>query len=878
MPYGWKIEYNGDDISDKVTGFSITANLESYCREMSLDIADRAFYDGLDFSQISEEPEIEIFSKVEDTYISQGLFFIERPAIASTVQSDILQGVWGRSITAKLSDPFAPKVNKVWDSKTTFFSVCEEMCNLAGVTWDEAYSGINDYVMLGNTYEADGRYPIDVITELAGFAGALVTTDGAGHVCIKRIDYAPASADATITDVDIVSISETPEWPEFGNRVKITPTGSVSGYSLELTIPDACLPADGETRIKLYARVKDAEGTPVDGLVVSWSDDGDGASLLYDESNTQQIRIGREQQRASNYYSVKVDFPPSVVDGVWAYSDVARKTNLAAAGYSLSGNTIQLRAKLAYCDQLLVIDYRSAGIAVNFLQAGTVPEDVIVTAGLAGETDTGTVYIDNPCQCPASISLRASPADIHIGEVAVLLVYMEDSGPVLTGRTVYMTELGSVAHGTLLWAGARLGKVTIQNEETAAINEVTGVTQCELSMYPDSVTSIYETTEDENGNKIPTGNNLYASNDGKTVSLTAALISGTPLLAEYVAAGAAVNRFEGAVLGTANLKAWADSSREAGLEATCEVKVADETSEGTETRVIHRGEGDEFDEKKQPEPAPECAPENVSDVPTDNALAGRFADAEAKGCTCEAICNQEFEIFGTTQGYDGASYRKIPDIVINEFSQPEGTPGYWEKYNELKTAALAECMDKCRECTIPLAWGSNPETIAPGTSVLVEVTGGKGPFWWTVSGSSGFHLAQNGASESRTNLLIADGYACGTATITVTDECGFDVTGYVRSTAGVWTLVEQDGRFFTSSTAWQSVIATLISGRYKYQAQWCYMNPSDPQPAYNCDARCPVSSRCGNDCDTPISPPLPAYSPLYSVLCCCQTRYYIWDC
>ena len=850
MPYGWKIEYNGDDISDKVTGFSITASIESYCREMSLDIADPDFYANLDFSQVAEDPEIEIFTRVSDDYVSQGLFFIERPALAATIHSDLLQGVWGRSITAKLSDPFAPKINKTWDEKTTFFAICQEMCELGGLVWSDIYSDIDDFIVYANAYEAENAYPIDVITELAGLAGALVTTDGAGHVCIKRIDYAPASADATITDVDIVSISETPEWPEFGNRVRITSTGSVAGYSLDLTIPDACLPADGAARTKLFAQVKDSEGFPVDGLVVSWSDDGDGASLLYSKSNTQVIRIGREQQRASNYYSVKVDFPPSVVDGVWAYSDVGRRTNLAASGYSISGNTISLEAKLSYCDQLLVIDYRSAGIAVNFLQAGTVPEDVTVTAELEGEADTGVVYIDNPCQCPPALTLRAVPTSILIGDISALLVYMEDSGPVTTGRTVYMREISETSHGSLSWDAARLGQVAIENEESAAINEIAGTTQCELSMYPAAVSSIYIMAEDDDGNAIPTGDNLYSSYAGKVVNLNTALTSGAALLANYTAQGAALNHFTGEALGTAEIQAYVKTTREAGTEATAAIKVVDELSETDEGSQFHAGPGGDdepFDEKDKPEESALCAPENVSGFPTDDGLAGRFEDAVAKGCTCEAICNQEFETFGTTQGYGGADYRKISDIVINDYSQPEGTPGYWEKYEELKQAALSNCLEACTTCGTPLAWGSNPETIAPGTSVIVEVTGGKGPFFWVASGT-GFRLAQPGASDSRTNLLIAESYACGSATITVTDDCEFEAVGYVRSTTGVWCQTQYCYPSFQGNGYTASIINS-VTGKYRYSAYWCYLVFANPCGVTDCKI---VN---GVTCPTPLTPP-----------------------
>ena len=392
MPYGWKIEFNGVDISGKISRFSITADLESYCREMTLDIADADLYSGLDFTQIPETAEIEIFTRTQSEWVSQGSFFIERPAIESSTRSDLLQGVWGRSITAKLGEPFAPKVSKRWEEKTTFFNICAEMCGLAALTWDEAFSDIDDFVIYAGTYETEGAYPIDVIAGLAGFAGAVATTDRMGHLCIKSFDYVPSEVDVTITDDDIAEISESPEWPEFANRVRITPTGALAGYAITLLIPDPCLQADGASRTKLFARVIDEQGEPVDGLVVDWSIKSSNAALASATSNTQEILISGERQRATNFYTISVDFPPSWVDGVWAYSDHARRHNLAAGGYSLSGNTIILHEKLSFCDQSLVITYRSAGIAVNYIQAGSVAEDVSINVDVEGETAEGKVF------------------------------------------------------------------------------------------------------------------------------------------------------------------------------------------------------------------------------------------------------------------------------------------------------------------------------------------------------------------------------------------------------------------------------------------------------------------------------------------------------
>ena len=379
MPYAWKITLDSVDISDKVSRFSITSALDSFCREMTLDISDPDLYAELDFSQISEAPEIEIFTRTGEEWISQGEFFIERPALAVSIQSDLLQGVWGRSLTAKLAEPFAPKITKAWEEKTTFFTICEEMCDLAGFEWNQAYSDIDDFIIFPYTYEADGVYPIDVISELAVLAGALVSTARLGHLCIKQIDYAPSSADVTITDDDIRAITERPEWPTFGNRVRITPTGELGSYSIALVIPDPCLKADGSSRAKVYAQVRDPDGEPVDGLAVNWETDSDSAALERATSNTQEIIIRSEPQRADNFYSVAVNFPPSSVDGIYAYSDTARRNNFAAAGYEIDGKTITLTDKLAREVLLGMIDGEGS------------PEEIVAARGLEVVSDDGAL-------------------------------------------------------------------------------------------------------------------------------------------------------------------------------------------------------------------------------------------------------------------------------------------------------------------------------------------------------------------------------------------------------------------------------------------------------------------------------------------------------
>jgi len=78
----------------------------------------------------------------------------------------------------------------------------------------------------------------------------------------------------------------------------------------------------------------------------------------------------------------------------------------------------------------------------------------------------------------------------------------------------------------------------------------------------------------------------------------------------------------------------------------------------------------------------------------------------------------------------------------------------------------------------------NPQEIDRNSSVIISVIGGFPPYTWSVSGN-GFILSLD-ETEGLSNALIADDSACGTATITVTDNYGVPVTGYIRCTAGQW--------------------------------------------------------------------------------------------
>lgn len=574
MPYGWQILLNGVDISEKVSNFEITEDAQSYCRELTFGLLDKTIYNSFDFLSLPETPTIEVKTRITDTWVSQGLFFVERPSFREEITSSKADQVWGRSLTARLGSPFAVRITKAWTAQTSFFGICQEMCEASGITWDPAYCEIEDFVVFPHTFQVDGAYPIEVISELArlGYGdSAFITTDRLNHLCIRIRDYSPAVADVEITDTIIASVSEDIEWPDFGNRVKVSASGIASGYSVALKILQPCLSSETDTGVRMLARVTDQEGEAViDGTVVDWSVKYGRVTLQTSQSNTQSVYMYDELQTAKSFCEVDLDFPPSQILGIYARADYWKTENLAAAGVLIDGNTVTLLSSLKFCDQALRIDYVTAGVAVNFAFPGANPGTDLVTASVSGNSATEEIYVDNPCACVPSISLKANPSSIKMGSIASLLVYVENGGsPLQDGRKVYLSIVSTRPHGKLSWTENHLLRVNVTYEESRAVNEVSGVTQCDTDMFIESVSGVW--VADEEGNK--TGGNLYSSFAGKRITLNTSLQSDTALLVDYKAIGAVACDYKGLVEGTERFRAWIHSSREAPIEAFASITV-----------------------------------------------------------------------------------------------------------------------------------------------------------------------------------------------------------------------------------------------------------------------------------------------------------------
>jgi hypothetical protein len=225
------------------------------------------------------------------------------------------------------------------------------------------------------------------------------------------------------------------------------------------------------------------------------------------------------------------------------------------------------------------------------------------------------------------------------------------------------------------------------------------------------------------------------------------------------------------------------------------------------------------------------------------------------------------------------------------------------------TAVMSESTD-CMNCpTIPgevgdyfLIWKILPATLNENSSESVAVEGKLPPFSWSVSGT-GFRLAD---SEGSVNELLADDGACGAAEITVTDNEGNTITGYVRCSNGSWGN-RTEGCIFSGG----AVRVSLNSERFilrdkdkviqkesgKYRQTQKYWGPTSLQwgqcPQEGCDDFCTTSENCHPEygCEPCLisEQSLPCYNsgylssscpPYCRRWCYCTTEYFYeeWIC
>jgi hypothetical protein len=165
---------------------------------------------------------------------------------------------------------------------------------------------------------------------------------------------------------------------------------------------------------------------------------------------------------------------------------------------------------------------------------------------------------------------------------------------------------------------------------------------------------------------------------------------------------------------------------------------------------------------------------------------------------------------------------------------------------------------------------NNPDEIAPNSSISLNVIGGCPPYTLSVSGN-GFSMTGN--------TLFSDDTACGSATITVTDACGNNATGYVRSTSGRWVLESTCNGQLPGCSAWHCS-AEVVIGKNYFVAVFAVCDQSQApdccgSPAITSCGHCPVGDELAEYC-TEAS--CSACCDCEDICLCKHLQTYVWEC
>jgi hypothetical protein len=518
----WRIILNGVDITQKVDLFETRFEAENVSGEIEVSIADRAVLDGIVLPRVPQGLSIVADALVAGAWVSRGSFFLEETTHPPDLRARTAT-IWGRTLSARLTKPFAPKISHQWPAATTIAAILQELGAMCGVPIQVQ----NDYPICAYCYAVSDWYPSQIIQDLAAKSGQICRpqVDGSLLIAPKRYRNLPAP-DVTLIASQIEVKSTKRQVPDFGNRILVSGDGAVAGLSVQV-VPmypeDECVAANGTDQVRLIAVVIGADGDfVVAGTTVTWS--AGAGFLAAASSNTGYAEIIGEEQRADDYYHVTLDLPAAAVIGVYAYSDIRRKRNLYQTRRgSVSGRVITFLSPLDFFDQALLIDYEVLG-AINTWTAGRVPGDIVILASVAGAQGQCTVHQSNPTACASTLTLESVPSQVCLGERATI--------------TAKATMFGGAGQGKIRFALSGCGSLS-SSQKVLTTNAITervrttnwgGVTQIRVSAVPASgaINAYLEAAP---------GTNLYASHSGQTINLSTNLLSGTEVVVSYPGGG-----------------------------------------------------------------------------------------------------------------------------------------------------------------------------------------------------------------------------------------------------------------------------------------------------------------------------------------------------
>jgi len=175
-----------------------------------------------------------------------------------------------------------------------------------------------------------------------------------------------------------------------------------------------------------------------------------------------------------------------------------------------------------------------------------------------------------------------------------------------------------------------------------------------------------------------------------------------------------------------------------------------------------------------------------------------------------------------------------------------------------------------------LEWSEgNPEEMTAEESTTISIDGDCPPYTWKVSGE-GFSIGAS-ITEEEFNTLNSDADVCGSAAITVKDNCGEEISGYVRGGNGNWIRTDTYACIPTMNEC-----AYTATGSLYGIGEWCDDTKGKEMiRTLNVNALCKKNwGRCQylEGCTPP--PPAPIYNPdVYeSYLFTYYRDTYYWEC
>ncbi len=712
---------------------------------------------------------------------NQGRFFVEKPDVIESDEDIAIPSLWGRCGLARLTDPFVNKLTKTFPKKQNFSDLVAELVSEAGMDSSKVIIDIDDFIIPGNLLTVSNQLPLDVLINVARKTNGYIRCQKTGDLIVKKdiFHFAGEPIAQVLDDDEIRTLTETTDFPEFGNRVlvrSVTPEAA-QDVRVRLSLETACTRGDGRSPLPAEAIVTDIRGNPVaNGTVVDWTSNDTTLFVVSNRTSlTRDVVQTGEEKRASSLFDVSTDKPIRQVLGVFLKMDVRKLTNFFTGG-SFIGTAITLGRTLPFSNSLVIVDYIASGIAINTVVsvAGAVEgKETFISAAVGRIRDSVVVCIRNTRNI--FFTLDAEPAEFNLclpgAHNGTLTAFVRDNGGTgqLIGISWELVGLGSISSTFTI-----VGNAFIASEFTTSSNLFTVNTKYEIASVAgvfraddgNSGTNHFTTASQRTGSfdsqkkQIILGTNLPFNRDRVEIVYIARAVSRINYVAPLNQTGPSV----------VQVIAKIDDATQLGITEVEEILL---NFRCPDDDGIIAGVDPVTGLPTEPAPEPDC---NFS---TGVAKSCNILDPSAKeftecvcglltgsaGCPtteeeCRQMCQNDFN-------FNGRSSLLCDTENSQEYCKRETGLVSLTRFNDCLDAHGAATVDRCTErCQEfkPEEEDTDELTVSPSTAVMdcgataqvqFEASGGSPPYSWSVTNPEGTATIQVGGGDDRIATIIA---------------------------------------------------------------------------------------------------------------------------